>query len=61
MYLGTAGGWLERGEEPTQAIQREIEEELNLKKFRTLSGRLLAFDNLHPRRDLADQGRGEGK
>jgi 8-oxo-dGTP pyrophosphatase MutT (NUDIX family) len=28
---GLPGGWLERGEDPTQAIQREIEEELNLK------------------------------
>ena len=28
---GLPGGWLERGEDPTQAIQREIKEELNLK------------------------------
>jgi 8-oxo-dGTP pyrophosphatase MutT (NUDIX family) len=28
---GLPGGWLERGEDPIQAIQREIEEELNLK------------------------------
>ena len=28
---GLQGGWLERGEDPTQAIQREIEEELNIK------------------------------
>jgi 8-oxo-dGTP pyrophosphatase MutT (NUDIX family) len=28
---GLPGGWLERGEDPTQAIQREIEEELNIK------------------------------
>jgi 8-oxo-dGTP pyrophosphatase MutT (NUDIX family) len=28
---GLPGGWLERGEDPTRAVQREIEEELNLK------------------------------
>lgn len=28
---GLPGGWLERGEDPAQAIQREIEEELALK------------------------------